>query len=152
MIISWFISGDIVMSVEAETTFDDVVANIIPLRWVKMSYPTEKSLDEYLPDLAKRVDFFRQWVTTGRTPDNFWISGFFFPQSFLTGVKQNFARKSGTSVENVAFKFDFLDHGEATVDPYQSLDPPGDGGGTSVVIYGLYIEGRPGCTLVELPL
>ena len=38
-------------------------------------------LDEYLPDLAKRAAFFRQWVEAGRTPHNFWISGLFFPQA-----------------------------------------------------------------------
>ena len=62
-------------------------------------------------------------------------------QSFLTGVKQNFARKLNASVESVKFKFDFLEADGASVDPFQPLVNDGSSSG-QVVIYGINIEGK----------
>eukprot|EP00501_MAST-03F_sp_TOSAG23-6_P002658 GSMAST32.ASY1.ANO1.2804.1 assembled CDS len=68
-------------------------------------------------ELENRLAFLQKWADEG-IPPCFWISGFYFPQAFLTGTKQNYARKYTLPIDTL--EFDFID---------------------GCRIYGLYLEG-----------
>lgn len=75
------------------------------------------------------LSVFQVWYDRGK-PDNFWLSGFFFPQAFLTGLIQNYARHHIIPIDQLCFDFQVqrVDRTDA---------PPEDG----AYCYGLYIDG-----------
>jgi len=58
----------------------------VPKYWKFHSYPSLKPLAGYITDLAKRLAYFKKWIE-GQAPRIYWISGFYFTHSFLTGIR-----------------------------------------------------------------
>lgn len=119
------------MSAELEAVGQALFDNRIPGFWALRSYPSIKPLASYIVDFVERLKFINDWIDNGKPP-SYWISGFFFTQSFFTGVKQNFARKHTVAIDGIEFDFEVID--ESKVD---TQIPPEDG----AYIYGLFIEG-----------
>lgn len=51
------------------------------------------------------MKFLQDWLDNG-TPEVFWLSGFYFTQSFLSGVLQNFSRKNKIPIGQLGFEFE----------------------------------------------
>lgn len=66
--------------------------NQVPALWSRVSFASLKSLASWNKDLLFRVAFMRGWLTGGQ-PTCFPLPVFFFPQGFMTGTLQTFARK-----------------------------------------------------------
>uniref|UniRef100_A0A672Z857 Uncharacterized protein n=1 Tax=Sphaeramia orbicularis TaxID=375764 RepID=A0A672Z857_9TELE len=78
------IAGLVVMSEEMDCIYTSFLNNQVPKHWANSAYPSLKPLGSWVRDLALRTSFIQSWIIRGQ-PRSFWISGFFFPQGFLTG-------------------------------------------------------------------
>lgn len=83
-------------------------------------------------------------------PTSYWLSGFYFPQGFLTGTLQTHARKYNLPIDTLKFDFTVksividqenvmklhLEHEKEVYEAYQPLESPNDG----IIIHGLFID------------
>ena len=98
-------SGLVLMDPSLEEVSTSLANGWVPKAWAKVGYPSLKPLSSWVPDLLARVAFFQDWVDNG-APSVYWISGFFFTQSFLTGTLQDYARKHQVPIDTIGFDFD----------------------------------------------
>ncbi|KAF6767842.1 hypothetical protein AHF37_10789 [Paragonimus kellicotti] len=98
------LKGLVVMSASLEEMAGSLFNNRVPTIWANKAYPSLKPLAAWVEDLILRVEFINYWIENG-IPSVFWISGFYFPQAFLTGTLQNYARKKLISVDTISFDF-----------------------------------------------
>jgi len=122
------IAGEILLSSELETAMNSLFDGRVPELWMKQSFPSLKPLGGYVIDTKQRLAYFQKWMDEG-IPQLFHISKFFFTQGFLTGAKQNYARKTHIPIDELEFDFEVI----------QDKNPvaPIDG----INIIGLYLEG-----------
>ncbi|XP_048509500.1 dynein axonemal heavy chain 3 isoform X1 [Athalia rosae] len=124
------VKGQVVMSPSLEEVYTNMNLSRVPICWNKRSYPSLKPLGSYVTDLLARLEFLETWIQNN-VPTVFWLSGFFFTQSFLTGVLQNFARKHKIPIDHLDFEFQVTKFETITDKP-----PP-----YGVYTRGLYLEG-----------
>ena len=85
------VKGLAVMSGELEDMADAFYTQRVPDAWESVAYPSLKPLSAWVSELTQRCEFMIDWVDNG-TPLKYWVSGFFFPQAFLTGNLQNYGK------------------------------------------------------------
>jgi dynein heavy chain len=124
------LKGLVVLSAELESMGNACFDQRVPASWTGQAYPSLKPLGPWFKDLMQRLDFMTAWVEKGN-PAAYWISGFFFPQGFLTAALQNYARKYSFPIDTVSFSFHIKKENA------DELEKPDDG----CYIYGLFLEG-----------
>ncbi|XP_021099656.1 dynein heavy chain 1, axonemal isoform X2 [Heterocephalus glaber] len=125
------LKGLVVMSSQLELMAASLYNNTVPELWNSKAYPSLKPLASWVMDLLQRLNFLQTWIQGG-IPAVFWISGFFFPQAFLTGTLQNFARKFIISIDIISFDFKVM-----AQSPSELKERPEVG----CYIHGLFLEG-----------
>ncbi|XP_045539469.1 dynein axonemal heavy chain 1 [Papilio machaon] len=122
------LKGLVVMSEALESMAGSLTRQVVPTMWSSKAYPSLKPLGAWVKDLCQRVQFMQQWADGG-IPKVFWISGFYFPQAFLTGALQNYARKHVIAIDTVSYAFEPL------------AGPPPKKPEDGCCVRGLYLEG-----------
>jgi len=124
------IKGLIVISSELEIVFDCLLQNKVPPAW-KQGYYSLKPLSSWMNDLILRIRQFSNWITKGQ-PKVFWLSGFTFPNGFLTALLQTSARANGVPIDSLGWEFIVVKEEEK-----QISSPAKEG----AYIKGFYLEG-----------
>lgn len=125
------LKGLVVMSTELEAMGASLYDQKVPAVWGAKAYPSLKPLGAWVKDLLERLTFVSNWIAQG-IPAVFWISGFFFPQGFMTGTIQNHARRYKLPIDSLSFEFLMM---SASLEDLAT--PPENGCYT----YGLFLEG-----------
>jgi dynein heavy chain len=128
------IKGEVLMSDELDAMYAALLNNQVPQNWASAAYPSLKPLASWFVDLQARIRTLRSWLVDG-PPRAYWLSGFFFPQGFMTGALQNHARKYRIPIDTLSFGFSVRN-----IDALSQVTPadvPEDG----VLIYGLFLDG-----------
>jgi len=139
------VKGLVVMSPELEEVANGILENMMPGVWKKVSYPSLKPIVSYVGDLAARLKFLQDWIDKG-APVTFWLSGFFFTQSFLTGQLQNYARKTKMEIDTLVWNYKVL---PAVEQKFQKPE-------TGCLVYGIFMDGArwddiDGCIAESFP-
>ncbi|GMH64342.1 hypothetical protein TL16_g03940 [Triparma laevis f. inornata] len=125
------IKGFIVMSGPLENMYNDFVFQRVPGQWENAGYPCLKPLPSWTEDHFARLIFMGSWLKDG-PPSSFWLPAFFFPQGFMTAVKQTFSRDYKIAIDILVVGCEMMAMG-----PGEVKKPPKDG----VYVYGMYMEG-----------
>jgi len=135
------IKGLVVMNFVLEKVYNCFLNNQVPPVWTSASYPSLAPLGEWVNDLVLRLDFIQQWLLKG-PPKSFWLSGFYFPQGFLTGCKQTHARKYNLPIDTLEYEYKVVN---ATIDTsieimtaVDAVELPDITDGA--MVHGLYME------------
>jgi dynein heavy chain len=128
------VKGLVVMDMNLEQVADGILRNIRPGYWMDVSYPSLKPLSSYVADLCARLTFLTDWFEHSH-PATYWLSGFFFTQSYVTGQLQNFARLFKYPIDRLEWTYKVLKAGKTDWEKPE----------TGCIIYGLFIEGCRWC-------
>ncbi|XP_059182778.1 dynein axonemal heavy chain 5 [Centropristis striata] len=144
------IDGTIIMSEDLREALDSMFDSRVPVLWLRLSWPSA-SLGFWFSELLERNQQLAGWISAGR-PHQFWLTGFFNPQGFLTAMRQETTRSNasrGWALDAVTLSNDVTKMMREDV----SAPPPEDVGG--VYIYGLFLDGagwdRRNARLSEAP-
>lgn len=125
------IKGEVVMSSDLEIMYNTFVFQKVPPAWEEAGYPCLKPLASWVEDFLQRIDFMARWLIEGPRP-TYWLSGFFFPQGFMTAVKQTYSREFRIAVDTLRIGCEMTG-----LDARDIEKPPEIG----AYVYGLFMEG-----------
>jgi hypothetical protein len=127
------LKGELTITAAMESLSDAMFMNKVAPYWEKLAYPSTKPLAFWYADLLDRIKFLEAWSTDFNLPNAVWLGGLFNPQSFLTAIEQQTARKNEWPLDKMCLQCEVTK--KYSRDDFPS--PPREGS----YVYGLYMEG-----------
>uniref|UniRef100_A0A2A4IYW8 Dynein heavy chain ATP-binding dynein motor region domain-containing protein n=1 Tax=Heliothis virescens TaxID=7102 RepID=A0A2A4IYW8_HELVI len=126
------LKGELTISSDMENLMESLFMDHVPDSWSKLAYPSLLGLAAWFSDLCLRLTELENWTGDFNLPPAVWLAGFFNPQSFLTAIMQQTARKNEWPLDKMCLNCD------VTKKSRQDFNaPPREGAN----IHGLYMEG-----------
>ncbi|XP_065217396.1 dynein beta chain, ciliary [Planococcus citri] len=126
------LKGELTITNDMEELENALFLDQVPATWTQRAYPSLLGLSSWFADLLLRIRELETWSTDFVLPTTVWLGGFFNPQSFLTAIMQNTARKNELPLDKMCLQCDVT---KKQKEDFTS--PPREG----VYIHGLYMEG-----------
>ena len=87
--------GELTMTEKMEQLMAAIFINTVPAPWAKLGYPSTRGLGSWLDNLKQRLDQLNAWKDDPvKKPPVTFLNRLFNPQSFLTAIKQVYAREN----------------------------------------------------------
>ncbi|XP_014248489.1 dynein beta chain, ciliary-like isoform X2 [Cimex lectularius] len=126
------LKGELTISRDMEVLQESLFLDEVPENWSKRAYPSNLPLSAWYADLQQRLKELEGWVGDFLLPSSVWLGGLFNPQSFLTAIMQNTARKNEWPLDKMCLQCDVTKKIKEEIS-----SSPRDG----AYINGLYMEG-----------
>ncbi|TNN78389.1 Dynein heavy chain 11, axonemal [Liparis tanakae] len=126
------LKGELTISSSMETLQSALFNDSVPESWVRLAHPSTKTLAQWFNDIMSSCRELDSWTQDLVLPAVVWLSGLFYPQSFLTAVMQSIARRNQWPLDKMALTVDVT---KKTKEDFGH--PPREG----AYIHGLFMEG-----------
>ncbi|XP_070067151.1 dynein beta chain, ciliary [Drosophila virilis] len=100
------LKGELTISSVMEDLMLCLYMDQVPEQWTKLAYPSLLGLQSWFGDLMQRLRELESWVSDFRLPSSIWLAGFFNPQSLLTAIMQQTARKNEWPLDRMCLNCD----------------------------------------------
>ncbi|VDN97799.1 unnamed protein product [Rodentolepis nana] len=128
------LKGELTISAEMDVLQSALFFDTVPNSWTAKAYPSLYSLGLWYADLIVRARELEIWVTDfSSLPSAIWLGGLFNPQSFLTAIMQQMARKNEWPLDRMTLSVEVT----RKLLREELTGPPRDG----AYVHALYVEG-----------
>ncbi|XP_034948410.1 dynein beta chain, ciliary-like [Chelonus insularis] len=100
------LKGELTINAEMEDLQNYLFMDLVPFSWTAKAYPSTLGLTSWFTDMLNRVSELANWTADFILPSSLWLGGLFNPQSFLTAIMQQTARKNEWPLDKMCLHCD----------------------------------------------
>lgn len=128
--------GELTMTEKMEALMASIFLNRVPETWAKYAFPSTRGLLSWLDNLRHRLEQLNAWKDDpAKIPNVVFINRLFNPQSFLTAIKQIYAKEKQLELNKLTIQTD------VTKKLYWEPDLPPLKEGMGAYVFGFQVEG-----------